>query len=111
MSDIPVNEISILLDEVSTKVPKLLNAVMSTLYSAEAGKNMGQAVGSLFKELVSAGIPEGFEFSRKKGLPFKCDVPVSFDAFNSNKYFLTCIRIQQHTGHFALHYCYHPGSR
>jgi hypothetical protein len=31
---------------------------MDTLYSAEAGKKMGQAVGSLYKELVDSGIPQ-----------------------------------------------------
>jgi len=56
--DIPVKEIGELLDEVSTKVPKLINSLLSTLYSAEAGKNMGQAVGNLYKELIAAGLPQ-----------------------------------------------------
>ena len=56
-NDIPVKEIGEMLDEVSTKIPKLINGVLSSLYSAEAGKNMGQAVGSFYKELLEAGIP------------------------------------------------------
>lgn len=58
MSDIPVKEIGELLDEVSGKIPTLINGLMKTLFSAEAGKNMGQAVGSLYKELVESGIPK-----------------------------------------------------
>lgn len=57
MSDIPVKEIGELLDEVSGKIPKLLTGVMDTLYSAEAGKKIGQAVGSFYKELAESGIP------------------------------------------------------
>lgn len=57
-NDIPVKEIGELLDEVSTKVPKLISSLMSTLYSAEAGKSMGQAVGNMYKELIEAGIPQ-----------------------------------------------------
>lgn len=59
MSDeIPVKQIGELLDEVSTKVPKLLTSLISTLYSPEAGKTMGQAVGNLYKELIESGIPK-----------------------------------------------------
>ncbi len=56
-NDIPVKEIGELLEEVSTKVPRLISSLISTLYSAEAGKQMGQAVGNLYKELVESGIP------------------------------------------------------
>lgn len=56
--DIPVKEISELLDEVSGKMPKLLTGVIDTLYSAESGKKMGQAVGNLYKELIDSGIPK-----------------------------------------------------
>lgn len=57
-NDIPVKEISELLDEVSGKLPKLINGLMDTMFSAEAGKKMGQAVGNLYKELVESGIPQ-----------------------------------------------------
>lgn len=56
-NEIPSKEIGELLEEVSTKVPKLIHGVIESLYSAEAGKNMGQAVGNLYKELVESGIP------------------------------------------------------
>lgn len=57
MNDIPVKEIGELLNEVSDKLPKLVSGLMSTMYSAESGKAMGQAVGSFYKELDDAGIP------------------------------------------------------
>ena len=57
-SGIPVKEIGELLDEVSGKVPKLINGLMDTIYSAEAGKKMGKSVGNLYKELIDSGIPK-----------------------------------------------------
>lgn len=58
MAEIPVKEIGELLDEVSVKIPTLIKGLMNTLFSAEAGKNMGQAVGTLYKELIDSGIPK-----------------------------------------------------
>lgn len=57
-NDIPVKDIGALLDEVTGKVPKLITGLMDTLYSAEAGKKMGQAVGNLYKGLVESGVPQ-----------------------------------------------------
>lgn len=57
-NEIPVKEIGELLTEVSEKVPKLINGLINSLYSAEAGKNLGQAVGNLYRELVESGFPE-----------------------------------------------------
>lgn len=56
--NIPVKEIGALLDEISGKVPKMITGLIETLYSAESGKKMGQAVGSFYKELVEGGIPQ-----------------------------------------------------
>lgn len=56
--DIPVQEISELLEAVSSKVPNLISSLLRTIYSEEAGKEMGKAVGSLYKELVAADIPK-----------------------------------------------------
>jgi hypothetical protein len=56
-NEIPTKEIGELLDSVSTKVPLLITNLLDTIYSPEAGKKMGQAVGSLYKELVDSGIP------------------------------------------------------
>jgi len=56
--DIPVKEIGELLDEVSGKLPKMISGILETLYSAEAGRSMGQSVGNFYKELVGAGISQ-----------------------------------------------------
>ncbi|MCF6460328.1 hypothetical protein [Clostridium sp. Cult3] len=53
-----VKELAEILDTITDKIPQLITGVVNTLYSAEAGKNIGQAVGSLYKELVDSGIPE-----------------------------------------------------
>jgi len=54
----PAKEIGEILDEVTSKVPQLITGLMDTLYSPEAGKKMGQAVGAMYEELLNAGIPE-----------------------------------------------------
>lgn len=64
-NEMPIN-IGEMLDEVSTKLPKLINSLLSTLYSAEIGTHMGQAVGNFYKELVQAGIPEAEALSMAK---------------------------------------------
>lgn len=46
-----------ILDEVSRKLPKLIQSVLSSLYTAEVGTNMGKAVGNFYKELLDSGIP------------------------------------------------------
>lgn len=56
--DIPVKEIGELLDMVSSKVPGLVKELMASLYSKDAGKQMGGAAGSFFNELVASGIPK-----------------------------------------------------
>ena len=53
-----VKELAEMLDTITDKIPQLITGVVNTLYSAEAGKNIGQAVGSLYKELVESGIPK-----------------------------------------------------
>jgi len=57
-NNIPVEEISELLDAVSKKVPTLISSLLRTIYSQEAGSEMGKAVGSLYKELLASGIPQ-----------------------------------------------------
>ncbi|MCL2774456.1 MAG: hypothetical protein FWD71_14080 [Oscillospiraceae bacterium] len=52
-----IQEVSEILDTVSTKIPKLITGLIDTLYSPEAGKKMGQSVGAMYKELVDSGIP------------------------------------------------------
>jgi hypothetical protein len=78
MSDIPTKEIGALLDEVSTKIPKLITGLLDTLYSPEAGKKMGQAVGAMYKELTESGIPE------KEALEMAKDYMASVKSMMSN---------------------------
>ena len=56
-NEFPGKEIGELLEEVSIKVPKLINNIFGSFYTEETGKNIGQAVGSFYKELVESGIP------------------------------------------------------
>lgn len=56
--NIPVKEISELLDSVSTKLPDLIRNLLRTVYSPEAGSETGKAVGALYKELIAAGMPQ-----------------------------------------------------
>jgi len=72
-NDIPVKEIAELLDEVSGKLPKMISGLLDTMYSADAGKKMGQAVGSFYKELIDSGIPsdEALKMSKDYMLSIK----------------------------------------
>lgn len=56
--DIPVEEISQMLDAVTEKIPKMIKEIMNSFYSEESGIQMGKAVASMYKELVDSGIPE-----------------------------------------------------
>lgn len=56
-NDIPVKEISELLDAVSGKVPQLISGLIGTIYSEEAGRSLGKAVGAFYKEITASGIP------------------------------------------------------
>jgi len=57
MSDIPTKEIGELMEVMSDKIPKLVNELIKSLYSEQAGTQMGLAVGHFYKGLVDAGIP------------------------------------------------------
>lgn len=57
MADNDIKDLGAILDTVSEKVPNLLREVLSSLYSPQAGSDMGKAVGAFYKELVAAGIP------------------------------------------------------
>lgn len=85
-NEIPTKEIGELLDEVSDKIPKLITGLMDTLYSAESGKKMGQAVGSLYKELIDSGIPkeDALQMAHDYMLSLK-DISKSFSGFNNKE--------------------------
>jgi len=51
-----VEELTQVLDVVSDRIPRLITALRDTIYSEEAGREMGKAVGAFYRELVQAGI-------------------------------------------------------
>jgi hypothetical protein len=81
--NIPVKEISELVEMASNKVPELITKLLKTIYSPEAGANMGKAVGSLYKELVDSGIPQdvALKMASDYMLSLK-DIMKSANAFN-----------------------------
>ncbi|NLM52391.1 MAG: hypothetical protein GX197_06180 [Firmicutes bacterium] len=56
--DIPVKELTEMLEMATEKVPKLINAVLQSVYSQETGAEMGKAAGAFYKELIAAGVPK-----------------------------------------------------
>ena len=42
----------------SEEIPNLIRGVIESIFSAEAGRNMGAAAANFYKELKSGGIPE-----------------------------------------------------
>ena len=57
-SNIPVQQIGELLDMVAEKLPRIIVPLKDTLFSAAAGREMGEAVGNFYQMLVEKGIPE-----------------------------------------------------
>ncbi len=47
-----------ILGVVSSEVPGLLKSILSTVFSEEAGRNMGKAAAAYYKELKDGGLPE-----------------------------------------------------
>jgi len=47
-----------LLGVVSTEIPAMIKSIISTVFSEEAGRNMGKAAAAYYKELKAGGLPE-----------------------------------------------------
>ena len=47
-----------ILGVVSTEVPAMIKSIVSTVFSEEAGRNMGKAAAAYYKELKAGGLPE-----------------------------------------------------
>jgi len=47
-----------ILSVVSTEIPGLIKNILSSVFSEEAGKNMGKAAAAYYKELKDGGLPE-----------------------------------------------------
>jgi hypothetical protein len=73
------HEVVEILDAVSDKIPKIIKGLMDSLYSKEAGTNIGQSVGAFYKELLAAGIPQETANELVKEFSF------SMKNFNFNK--------------------------
>ncbi len=54
------HEIAEIIDTMGEKLPNLINALKATLYSVEAGRELGRAVGAFYRELVDSGMPSEF---------------------------------------------------
>lgn len=81
-NNIPTKEFGELLDEMSGKLPKLINGIMDTLYSSDSGKKMGQAVGSFYKELLDSGVPQEAALSMAKD--YMLSIKEIAGSFNKN---------------------------
>ena len=53
-----VEEVREILGVVSKEIPALIKGIIVSVFSEEAGKDMGRAVAAFYKELKEAGIPE-----------------------------------------------------
>lgn len=53
-----MQELSNVLNVITDKVPALIKSIIETLYSPEAGVNLGRSVGALYRELITSGVPE-----------------------------------------------------
>jgi hypothetical protein len=51
-------EIKNILGVVSTEIPGMIKNIMASVFSEEAGRNMGKAAGAYYKELKESGLPE-----------------------------------------------------
>ena len=47
-----------LLGVISTELPGLIKSILSSVFSEEAGRNMGKAAAAYYKELKTGGLPD-----------------------------------------------------
>lgn len=51
-------ELKEVLGVVSSEVPSMIKSILASVFSEEAGKNMGKAAAAYYKELKEGGLPE-----------------------------------------------------
>lgn len=51
-------EVEAILGVVSKEVPALIKGIVGSVFSEEAGRDMGKAAGAFYKELKESGMPE-----------------------------------------------------
>ena len=52
------DEVKEILGAVSTEVPGLIKSIIASVFSEEAGRNMGKAAAAFYKELKDGGMPD-----------------------------------------------------
>jgi RNA binding exosome subunit len=58
MADYDAEEVEKILKTVSEMVPNLIRGIVNSIFSAEAGRNMGAAAANFYKELKNGGLPD-----------------------------------------------------
>jgi len=58
MADHDAEEVEKILKTVSEMVPSLIKGIVNSIFSAEAGRNMGAAAANFYKELKNGGLPD-----------------------------------------------------
>jgi len=53
-----VEEMKQVFEALSTAIPALIKSIINSVFSEEAGRNMGRAAAAFYKELKDSGIPE-----------------------------------------------------
>ncbi len=51
-------EVKAVLEVVSKEVPTLIKGIIGSVFSEEAGRDMGKAAGAFYKELKESGMPD-----------------------------------------------------
>jgi len=51
-------EVKAILEVVSKEVPTLIKGIIGSVFSEEAGRDMGKAAGAFYKELKESGMPD-----------------------------------------------------
>jgi hypothetical protein len=62
-----VEELREVLSVVSKEVPALIKAIIASVFSEEAGRDMGRAAAAFYKELKEAGMPEDVAVKMTEG--------------------------------------------
>ena len=56
--DMDAETIKEILGVVSTEIPSMIKSILSSIFSEEAGRNMGKAAAAYYSELKNGGLPE-----------------------------------------------------
>lgn len=51
-------EVKAILEVVSKEIPALIKGIVGSVFSEEAGRDMGRAAGAFYKELKESGMPD-----------------------------------------------------